>query len=321
MTDGAELESANGYLLNIGENGNEDALQLVEVSSGQQTIIAEGNDGLVAQGPVQASIKMSWEEDILVVAIDTSGIPCFEVDIEAPIDPNLVTDEFYFGIICTYTSSRSDKFFFDNFYIGPTREDRSAPRVENVFASANELKIDFSEPVVHADIDRSFSISPDVSDIIINKSKTSVALSSQSGFSNQVPYQLSLINWQDPSGNSLDTILTVEVAWEPEGQDLRLNEILFNPIGDGADYVEIFNASDGLISLGNVLLINDQNGDQDQLMDLPPLKSQDLIVVTDDRSDIISRYPTMMQVRSLKSRYQDLITHREMLPLAWVNPI
>ena len=49
-----------------------------------------------------------------------------------------------------------------------------------------------------------------------------------------------------------DTIIVFGLPEDSENMDVVINEILFNPLGDGVDFVELFNASFKVIDLGNV---------------------------------------------------------------------
>lgn len=68
-------------------------------------------------------------------------------------------------------------------------------------------------------------------------------------------YTLGLSNLSDVMGFPLkDTLITFGLPEKPEPLDLSLNEVLFNPLQNGCDYVEFVNVSDKCVDLSQVWL-------------------------------------------------------------------
>ena len=92
---------------------------------------------------------------------------------------------------------------------------------------------------------------------------------------------------------TLDEITVVsDITYEPVlPGDVVLNEILFNPIPDGNDYVEIVNISDKLISLKNLFLAS-RNKDSELVQVYPiseinePFESQQYLAITKDTTGV-----------------------------------
>ena len=282
--------SSKGLLMNIGESGSDDAIQLFEIFEGQRTLLADGSDGLVSSGPVSMTIRATLSDHLLLVEVDQEGSQCFLSEIETSIDPELIDQEFFFGFISYYTSSRSDKFFWDNIYVGPQRFDLEPPQIEFVDASANEMIINFSEPINQNLTGGSLAINPQPSDLVLSASKSSILLQSNQGWSNTIVYELNISGIEDLSGNTIDTTVFLQIPLDANEGDLLINEILFNPFDDGADYVEIINVASGLIKLDNLIISNLDNSDSDPLANLPNLQPGELLVITDNRDDILLRY-------------------------------
>jgi hypothetical protein len=65
-------------------------------------------------------------------------------------------------------------------------------------------------------------------------------------------YQLEIKNIKDCKGNtSEDQILNFQLPELSDAEDIIINEVLFNPLPNGVDYVEIYNRSDKCINLKN----------------------------------------------------------------------
>jgi hypothetical protein len=79
---------------------------------------------------------------------------------------------------------------------------------------------------------------------------------------------------QDCSGNlSMQAEMRIGIFRTPDAGDLVINEILFDPPPDGADYLEIYNRSTKTVDLGSVYLSNrDINGGI-----APPKRSSDFV--------------------------------------------
>lgn len=61
---------------------------------------------------------------------------------------------------------------------------------------------------------------------------------------------------EDCAGNVIEETKVTEFGWPfaPSPGDLTFNEILFDPLTDGADFIEIYNNSDSIIDLRNIRL-------------------------------------------------------------------
>lgn len=127
LADQANLASANGYFLEIGENGSADALRLFrQDGTTAKTLLATGQPGLVATNPdIQLRVKRKKSGDWEIQAA-TFG---------SALQPQLsVTDatysggpDRYFGFQCVYTVTNAARFFFDNISILPDIPDTKPP--------------------------------------------------------------------------------------------------------------------------------------------------------------------------------------------------
>ena len=71
-------------------------------------------------------------------------------------------------------------------------------------------------------------------------------------------YELTIQNLKDCAGNIQKSVSSTFVLPESaDSLDLIINEILFNPLPNGLDFVEIYNQSEKYIDLNSISLEND----------------------------------------------------------------
>lgn len=88
-----------------------------------------------------------------------------------------------------------------------------------------------------------------------------------------------------------DTSLVFGVFDPPNDGDLLINEILFDPLTGGADYVEIYNRSARNIDLGKLIIANEQKGEQKSPGVTFVIGSAELAVFTVDKNYVLQNYP------------------------------
>ena len=112
-------------------------------------------------------------------------------------------------------------------------------------------------------------------------------------------FKLTVANVQDCIGNTMQDFM-VKVAYpsrEISREDIRINEILFNPYSYSYDYVELFNSSSKTVLLSD-LVIDNIHGDWERL-NLPNqfLFPGDYLVLTEDRKEVLFQYPVNDSLR------------------------
>ena len=75
-------------------------------------------------------------------------------------------------------------------------------------------------------------------------------------------YTLTVKGIMDNCNNVADTSFLVIMAEKPKSGDILINEILFNPTAGGADFIEIYNRTNKILSLKNLILYNWDNNKQ-----------------------------------------------------------
>ncbi len=123
MSDQEDLQGMlNGYYVLIGDS--EDEISLYKQEGGSSTYVINGDDDVVDVSSPEVRIKVirdqngrwslyhdlfgGWQYEFAGSAIDD--------------DPDIISTD-YFGLICQYTSTRADKFYFDDIVVDQLRID------------------------------------------------------------------------------------------------------------------------------------------------------------------------------------------------------
>lgn len=136
--------------------------------------------------------------------------------------------------------------------------------VASFFTDSHTLRILFDEPLdslqasnpSYYHIDNGIG-SPD-SVIIQPPLFNSVILKFSNPATTRNVYKLTLSGLRDCSGNEMsdDEFIRAGLPETADSNDIVINEILFNPPTGGSDYVEVYNRSDKIINLKNMLIAN-----------------------------------------------------------------
>lgn len=256
-----------GYFVQIGGvSGTVDDVSLYRQDGSSNTKLIDGTDGTVGLDPVDVKIKVTkdslgeWE-----LFIDTSAAKNNYISQGTATDLTYSQSN-YFGFLCNYTSTRSDKFFFDNIHLqGEAFQDTIKPSISNLnVLDSNTLELTFSEKV-----EQTTALNP--SNYNVNKSfgnptavsypgndSSIVNLSFSNNFGNGIEYYLTVENVADKSNNIMEVDSFPFLYFQAVPADYRdivINEFYpdFSPsLGlPEAEFVEIFNASNKVFDLEN----------------------------------------------------------------------
>lgn len=254
VADAADLKQPlNGYFLKMGEDGSNDAIDLYLQQGSTTTLIMQGIDGHVAASVNNIAIKVlrdnagNWE-----VYSDLTGGSNFML--EGTATDNTITATTYFGFLCTYTSTRSTAFYFDNVYAGQPVIDVDPPQLVQASATAvNQLDLLFNEPVDQftAETESNYTVNNSVGSPssaqrdLLNQQL--VHLSFINAFPNGTTCTVTATNIKDLAGNELLSAAADFAFYTSQANDVILNEIMADPdpvVGlPSAEYVELFNQS------------------------------------------------------------------------------
>ncbi len=319
VSDAANLEgSLNGYFVRIGNTSDE--ISLYRQDGGTSSELIDGSDGSVDSYPVNVRVRVTrdaignWE-----LLRDTTGGTTFISEGTAFDDTYISSD--YFGVLCDYTSTRSDAFYFDDFNVtGTPFVDNEAPTIDQVIVSGDStLKLVFSEDIDPVTGNTVTNYSPDNDlgyPVTAVANGNEVELSFGSAIGSGIVYSLYVTNVEDQSGNSI--VATSEIFGKvetPVSGDIVINELLFNPRSSGADFLEIYNNSNKLFDLSKVKIANlNDDGSLNQIEwaydSFKYFKPGKFIVLTEDTANILSEYTVaspdyLLQIDDLPSMNND----------------
>jgi hypothetical protein len=278
-----------GYFLRLGEGGSADAIRLFKDNgTGTPTELAACTPGAIsASFSVRIKITRS-ESGLWTIFADYSGGTVF-VQESTATDAEFNTSA-HLGIICTYTASNADNFFFDDFYFGNIIVDTTAPSVTSVEAiNANQLEVLFSEAISPSATNISnYQITGNInptSAAISGGNPALVTLTFSNSFSPNTNLNLSVSNVQDLAGNTMtasSTPFTFFVPATPNVRSVVFNEILADPTPSAGlpevEFVEVYNPTNEVFNLENWTFVNSTTAKVLPAYNLPP---NGFVILTD----------------------------------------
>lgn len=199
--------------------------------------------------------------------------------------------------------------------------DTDSPLLENAqAANPNFLTLTFSEGMDSLNLSTvNFSSTPalTINQRLINGKYPKVfTLEFNENLTPGLVYSFELTGFEDCSGNQNSFDGTFVLPQQADGDEIIINEILFNPLTSGSDFIELYNRSDKYIDLINWELAN---YDDDTISNIKIitenyiLAPEDYIVITTDTNFQVANYPfaqpgKFIQIPSLPSYTNDSST-------------
>lgn len=261
----ALTQNLNGYFLQFGEAGGDDAIELFRQEDSEVQSICRGINGRVAAA-FDCNIKViHTKEGDWSVLVDWEKNGNFIPECEGHHLSEISNP--YFGFFCKFTSSNATKFYFDNISVDHIYKDTEAPKMENIEAiSGNELHLQFNEAldsktaedVQNYQIQESGQIP---SAAILNPINPSeVTLHFADDFPTNQSLNLEVKNIQDLIGNMIQNSVYDFFFSKADYGDVLIHEIMADPSPvqglPEAEYLELYNQRDYPISLSNWHLFN-----------------------------------------------------------------
>ena len=264
VSNQADLNSTilSGYYIRIGESLGADGIDLFKQNTdGSVEKIIDGTAGQVAAKPdvgikITRSAAGEWE---VMADLNCSGN---FTELVGNTTDNEFTSTVFFGVVCNYTNSNAQNFFFDNFVI-ESNIDGTPPEVISAIALSEKLiEVAFSEPLEIAsaqDINNysiNQSIGKPITATLIASNKVQLLFSKT--FEEGASHTLSISNVLDLNSNILVTT-SLDFVWQPtvfaSFRDVVINEIFADPnptVGlPDSEFIEIYNPSNKTINLEN----------------------------------------------------------------------
>ncbi|MAO32285.1 MAG: hypothetical protein CL824_02155 [Crocinitomicaceae bacterium] len=265
-SDNSDLSNAsNGYFIQLGEAGSNDAIRLFKLDNNVSSEICSGSNAQIATSfDISLKIIRNTNGDWSVYA-DLSGGQNYSFLCSSNDGSNLFGS--FSGVLCNYTSSNSTKFYFDDVFIGDEQVDLTPPNILSVnVANSNTLDILFDEAVesTSAENTSNYSISPAISitgALRDGGNFSIVHLSLATPLINGSSYTLTTSNISDISGNSMNSQqidFSYLISDTPLKGDIIINEFFADPspsVGlPDEEFIEVYNKSNKIFNLDGWLI-------------------------------------------------------------------
>ena len=185
-SDAPDLEGdLNGYFLQIGQSGDEDALELWRQDGTNTSLILSGSADSVAIEPYAKVRVVRNDAGLWQLYADYSGGNDLQLDGSVVDDTNFMSN--YFRFHCNYSATRKDKFYFDDVVIGPLLIDNSPPTLVDANPiDANSLVLNFDETLDQSsaenannyNINNGITVNSAISASLFNSEKKAVNIAS-----------------------------------------------------------------------------------------------------------------------------------------------
>lgn len=244
-----------GYYLQFGEALALDAIRLFKMVNGISTQICAGPDAQIANSFVVSVKVIRSSSGLWSIHTDFTGGSTYTEIASGTDASNLVGTDF--GMLCVYTLSNANKFYYDNIYVGNEIVDLSPPVLVSATAiSALQIDLLFNEAVtsLSAENTNNYDILPFQSAAtaaidLINPAL--VHITPLSPLQNGISYTLLASSISDLAGNTATNNQSAQfqylVADSVVKGDVIISEFFADPtpvIGlPEIEYVEIYNKS------------------------------------------------------------------------------
>lgn len=248
----------NGYYLQLGEAGSNDAIELFKQTGTTSQSICRGTEGFITAAfelgiKITCSPQGQWQ-----LFADVNGGNNYQF--QASGNDNSFTTSQHFGVWCKFTASNASKFYFDDFSVSELQADLTPPAIQNLSASTSStLDLLFTEPVQSAQATNplNYNVTPGVghpnSVVQDVQNPNKFTLSFLSSFSSGDTYNLLIDSISDLAGNTA-VGLQQSFSWaQAQAYDVVINELMADPdpaVGlPNHEYLELFNHNESSITL------------------------------------------------------------------------
>lgn len=259
VSDSANLKGeVHGYYVRIGSTA--DDISLYRQDGTSHILVIDGVDGKLGLSTVEANILVTRDSLGNWELFSDVGLTGTYVSEGSAYDEEFIKSSFV-GPVCNYTSTRADKFYFDNISIsGEPWVDHEPPQlIYFEILSPNSLILEFDEPLLPSSVSTTqFNINetnPVLAEIdILNQSQ--IMLEFGSDFNNGFNHTLKFENISDTLGNAtlanyLEFLYFVELPIN--NGDVIINEFFPDPSPviqlPESEFLELLNVSGNPIQL------------------------------------------------------------------------
>ncbi|MDD4149337.1 MAG: lamin tail domain-containing protein [Bacteroidales bacterium] len=245
--------TTQGYFVKIGNTNDEISLYRKDISN--STMIIDGQNKRIDMSSVTVRVKVTRDfEGNWTLMSDTIGGTNYYT--EGTVFDTTHIGSRFFGVVCNYTKTRANHFFFDDFIVtGDPYTDTVAPKVLEVkVSSANELTVLFDEATNTDEslILTNYSVSPNFGNPIfamVNpQNSNAIILQYASSFVENTSYELTVENISDYYENTLISQSVSFIIYRAQAYDILICEIMADPdpvvLLPDAEYIELYNSTE-----------------------------------------------------------------------------
>jgi hypothetical protein len=296
LIDNPDIALANGYFIQLGENGSEDAVRFYKVAVGQNTLIGSGQLGTINKdsSDLKISIRSNGSGSFTIQSDHNSdgGFEDVFITNDATFKPSIGR---YFGIQCLYTSTRRDKFAFDDISIESINNDRTPPVISSIDVKDQKtINIRFNEGVEKsfAENKANYIFNPAVAiDKATLTSANQVTLT-LIDLAADKEYFLEVKNIMDLNNNVINQNTNKIIFISPVSKgDIVISEVLFDPNTGSKDFIELYNKSDKSLQLANLQISNSSNK-QFRNLSSYIIRPKSYVAITEDSISQKTQYVT-----------------------------
>jgi len=301
--------TSSGYFLEIGASGDQDMLEFKYRDHGNDITLATSVAAFVASQPVELKLRVVKKANAIwsfyAFAEETP-----ELLFQTMHDALPLSGLHFFGLLCTYTDTRRDKFYFDDISIQPLYQDTVAPTcISMEVIDGMTVELGFDEPIdeATANVFSNYILNPGgTSPTSIEFQPSDILLHWDNPFISQLEYTLSIQHLKDISGNTMlpDEKTFTHIDIKPAlPYELLITEIMADPtpvIGlPDAEYVELYNASSGVFNLADYKVVT---GNSERKLPDSLINSHAYIILCDEEdANALSAYGRVAVVDNFSS--------------------
>ncbi len=249
----------NGYFIMAG--GGNDEVSLYKQTGSSYEEIIDGRDDVLNLSSVRMKLKVTRDENGWQLFTNVGATE--DYILEGTSNDNSILESKYFGIVCAYTATRSDKFSFDDFRVqGSLIQDTTSPTLTSFeVVSGHQIKLTFSETVdMETMKTENFVVDHEVGNPVLatlEDNKTKIMLTFGRNFPDNEYAVLAISGVQDVAGNLMEPVERqfIHLSKPAAVKDIIITEIFPDPtplVGLAeSEFVEIYNRSSHAFNLSN----------------------------------------------------------------------
>ena len=254
--------SKNAYFIRVGGSNDEIALYKREEELNSKVITS--TPGIVNSNPVEIRLKAERKlGGLFSVWVDL--LDGNEWTLLGTYTDSAEINTLYSGVNCTYTTTRSTLFYFDNFSInGFPFIDSVAPELSSSeIINAKTILLEFNSDELLELSNSQFRILPsEANPLNITKNENIIYLNFEENLPINNSFSLEISSIYDTAGNYMnDTVLDFYLQ-KHQAFDLIVNEIMIDPEPqvqlENTEYIELYNRANYPIKLDDWVLVIDE---------------------------------------------------------------